>query len=379
MSAPSPVSLRDIAKVAKVSMMTVSLALRNDTSISAATRERVKQIAAEMGYKRDPLLSAYGQQIRRRKSNFCHSNIAWLFDWDQRDVFMKRPCLKRYWEGGKARASDLGCALDLIWIKEPGLDASRLVQIMDARGIRGYVLNQILHPDFFKTFPLLNYANVSIGRIPFSPDIPTILSDSTTNALITVHQLVARGFRRIGFFQNFFHTVQTRTEGLSTLYFHAHKLTGEPPLEPFLQNGPPLSDANMRAFKQWYESQRPEVIVTENDLLWDVTQKLGLRVPQDVSLVHLEITDPQYNWSGIDPLPESIGAAAIDVLTGQLFRNEFGCHNSTQSLRLRGRWLEGATCRPPPDGTAPPDDTSVYAEELLRHLDAHQNRKVVRP
>jgi DNA-binding LacI/PurR family transcriptional regulator len=48
--------------------MTVSLSLRDDTSISEATRTRVKKIAEEMGYRRDPLLSAYGQQIRRRKS-----------------------------------------------------------------------------------------------------------------------------------------------------------------------------------------------------------------------------------------------------------------------------------------------------------------------
>jgi len=44
------VTLTDIAKVAGVSKMTVSLALRADSSISAAMQQKIKQIAAELDY-----------------------------------------------------------------------------------------------------------------------------------------------------------------------------------------------------------------------------------------------------------------------------------------------------------------------------------------
>ncbi|MFH7819692.1 LacI family DNA-binding transcriptional regulator [Neobacillus thermocopriae] len=44
------VTLEDIAKIAGVSKMAVSLALRGDSSISASTSKKIKQIAAELGY-----------------------------------------------------------------------------------------------------------------------------------------------------------------------------------------------------------------------------------------------------------------------------------------------------------------------------------------
>jgi DNA-binding LacI/PurR family transcriptional regulator len=59
------VTLRDIAKAAGVSNTTVSWALKDDERISADVRARVKQIAAEMGYR--PNL--YARVLRGGKTN----------------------------------------------------------------------------------------------------------------------------------------------------------------------------------------------------------------------------------------------------------------------------------------------------------------------
>ena len=60
-------TLQDIAKRAGVGKATVSLALRNDPKISAATRERVRAIAEELKYRPDPALRIAGGRgsIRR--------------------------------------------------------------------------------------------------------------------------------------------------------------------------------------------------------------------------------------------------------------------------------------------------------------------------
>ena len=52
------VTLRDLAQKAGVSHVTISRALRNDPSISTARRAEVKKLAAAMGYRPDPSLSA---------------------------------------------------------------------------------------------------------------------------------------------------------------------------------------------------------------------------------------------------------------------------------------------------------------------------------
>jgi len=58
-------SIVDIAKVLGISPATVSRALNNNSRISEATRERVKEMAKEMGYRHNSMASS----LRNRRSN----------------------------------------------------------------------------------------------------------------------------------------------------------------------------------------------------------------------------------------------------------------------------------------------------------------------
>ena len=57
--------MQDIADRVGLSRSAVSLALRNHPSIPEATRERVRQAAAELGYRRNPLVAALMMQLRQ--------------------------------------------------------------------------------------------------------------------------------------------------------------------------------------------------------------------------------------------------------------------------------------------------------------------------
>src|SRR3954466_4889457 len=60
-------SYKDIAEQAGVSLMTVSLALRNSPRISAATRARVRRIADQLGYTADPKIADMMNYLRQRR------------------------------------------------------------------------------------------------------------------------------------------------------------------------------------------------------------------------------------------------------------------------------------------------------------------------
>lgn len=60
------VTMRDVAKVAGVSPMTVSRALKSDSSVNAKTRELVRQTAAQLGYVYD----STAQTFRSQRSGF---------------------------------------------------------------------------------------------------------------------------------------------------------------------------------------------------------------------------------------------------------------------------------------------------------------------
>lgn len=339
--------------------MTVSLALRNDTRISEPTRVRIQKLAQEMGYKCDPLLSAYGQQIRRRRTNAFHSSVAWLHDWWKRDDYKRLPWLSRYWQGANERAQGLGCALNPIWLREPGMSGPRVVEIMAARGIRGVMMHQTLNPEVLENFPFAEFASVSVGRNVLSDKIPLVLPDANSNALIALRHVVARGYKRIGFFQNRYHTERTLAEGLSSTFYNSYRMTGTPPLEPFFYTGHHPTTEHFNDFRVWLDATRPDVIFTENDDIIKFADSLKLRVPEDVAIVHLELTDAKPDWAGVDPLPEVLGSAAMDIIVGQLFRNEFGAQHPHESLRLIGQWRDGKTCRPPLDGKPIPDGKPV--------------------
>lgn len=364
-----PVSLRDIAKQANVSTMTVSLSLRDDSSISEATRTRVKKIAEEMGYRRDPLLSAYGQQIRRRKSQAFHSTLAWFHDWSTPDVYKQAPWLRRYWEGARERAKSLGFSLDPIWLKEPKLNARRLNDILVARGIRGFLVHQLLNPEFFKDFPVTSYASVSIGQNQLSPQIPRIIPAISTNTVIALEELVSRGYRRIGYYQNLYHTTKTQSEGVASAFFHSYRITGEAPLPPCFVKGESFSPENVEIICRWVKEIKPEVILTENDDIMEILKNMGLRIPQDIGIAHLEITDERKNWSGINPRPEALAASAIDQLASQIFRNEPGARYANESFRIIGQWVEGSTLRPPKEKkknkTNPLENSPVFSHQYF--------------
>jgi LacI family transcriptional regulator len=70
------VTLRDIAKAAGVSHVTVSLALRNQAQIPTATRNRIRSLADKMGYVPDPALGRLNAYRRFASSESPGSALA---------------------------------------------------------------------------------------------------------------------------------------------------------------------------------------------------------------------------------------------------------------------------------------------------------------
>ena len=64
-------TMKDIAAVAKVSVMTVSRAFRDDASVSPETRSRIRKTAEKMGYVFDSVAS----NLRSQRSDFVAVTI----------------------------------------------------------------------------------------------------------------------------------------------------------------------------------------------------------------------------------------------------------------------------------------------------------------
>src|SRR5438067_5771171 len=142
------VSLRDIARRAGVSKMTVSLALRGHPHAAAATRDRLRRLARQMGYRPNPLIVANMVHLRAGRRSRYSGTLAFIGLGPRPLQGTGRDHIHRVYRGARRRAETLGYHLE--WFSLGGTEPAgrRLSDILQARGILGVVLgaNRILTP-----------------------------------------------------------------------------------------------------------------------------------------------------------------------------------------------------------------------------------------
>ena len=79
-----PPTIRDIAARAGVSHTTVSLALRRDRRLPAATRRRIERLASELGYRRDAALGELMARLRTLRAQPAHAALGFVTAWPSR-------------------------------------------------------------------------------------------------------------------------------------------------------------------------------------------------------------------------------------------------------------------------------------------------------
>src|SRR5215217_2072631 len=136
---PRRVSLREIARQLGVSHVTVSLALRDSPQISAAMREKVKQLAEELGYRPDPMLSALSSYRLGKVEPSFRAVIGWINSWPEPEQLRAHEEFDAYWKGASTAAGKLGYQLEEFRVGK-ALSPARLHQILSTRGVQGLLL-----------------------------------------------------------------------------------------------------------------------------------------------------------------------------------------------------------------------------------------------
>lgn len=328
-AAPSGrITLRQIARAARVSLMTVSYALRDRPEVSAAERARVQQIARKLGYRPDPLLTHLMQHLRSHRKVKTTANLAVLTTLDANFV-------RRLLEGASVRAERLGYHLDRIDLK-PFLDNPRsLTRMLQSRGVSGVLLAPASDPASYRTLlDWSQFASVAMTYSIFEPHVHRVVTHHFDNALTAFSLLREKGFRRIGLAMT--GDMEWRANhSYSGAYFRlAHDgLTTFPALL--------LDQPSPKAIRQWFSRHKPEAVVATNanHLTEIIRPCLTARDCKRVAFICLD-HDRTHPISGIDQIFETIGSHAIDGLVAQLHRNERGLPANPTVTMVEGRWTD---------------------------------------
>ena len=335
--------MHEIAARAGVGKATVSLALRDDPRLRAETRRRIQRLAAKMGYRPNATVANLMAQLRASRNPKYHANLGLLNTNADQDALASRFTSRQWMDGCRERATQLGYGLDEFWLHEPGMQPAALAAKLEAHNIRGLVISPLMERG---TLPercdaIWNqFAGVVVGVRPAWPPLDFSSNDQFSTAFLAVQRLWRNGYRRIGL------VLATGLDALVDRRFSAgfwagHEAVGGSERIPVL----PFQPDGQAAFGAWWSNHRPDAILTMHEEVKAWVEALGIRVPEDIGLAHLNRHEDLPEWSGMNQNHTRVGAAAIDLLVGKLHRNESGLPDNPAASFVQSTWIDGPTTR----------------------------------
>lgn len=327
------VTLAQIAKAAGLSIGTVSLALRDSPLLLDETKRKVRAVAEKLGYRPNPRVSALMAHIRRAKK--VHQGERLAFIWLEATQEETRGGLfSEYLNGARARAEHLGYALEEYRVNTPGVSPARLERILIARGIVGVVFSPMLHAAYFELpWDLGNFAAAVIGNASCRPDLHRAGFNHYLAVRALLQQMVQRGHSHSA--AVFSREADQRARGAMSAAFLSNHPAG--PVEAarrifFVEHSP------FEVPGSWLARLKPDSLVTHGDYcsVWqhgDMAAKLP-----PTYLIDVRPDGPR--CPGIAQGEAVIAASAVDLVVGQLLRNERGVPPDAQSLLFAGHWRE---------------------------------------
>ena len=327
-------TMHQIAERAGVGKATVSLALRDDPRLRPETRRRIQQLAAEMGYRTNATIANLMAQLRASRSSKYHATIGLLnASPDPEALSAGRPATE-WITGCHDRADQLGYGLEPFWLHEPGVTPVRLATILESRNIRGLVIAGLLEPAGVPNlFDVLwrRFSFVALGHRPASPPLNYATNDHFATALQAVQRLSERGHRRIGLVisPDLDAAVERR---YSAGFWAAHESLPNCARVPAFA----FNRFHEIRFRAWQAEHRPDAILTLHEEIESWLHEVRF---EHIALAHLDHHDLLQAWSGMRQNHARAGAAAIDMLVGQLHRNEIGLPDSPKATFIQSTWV----------------------------------------
>jgi DNA-binding LacI/PurR family transcriptional regulator len=335
------VTLKDIAVRLGVTKTTVSIALRDGPRVSLELREKVRLVAAEMGYTPDPFLKRLATYRHARESKRLEGTIGWLNHWKSPERLRHYREFEEYWRGAKRAAARMGYRLEeCVW---PGdCAATEMQQQLLAREVLGLLIPPHPPETDWGNFDWSRFSLMRFGLSVRQVDSNLVTADHHRSMMMAIQKIHSYGYRRIGLAYNQEHD---RAMGGNQYggFFWAHKFLGiETSIPPFDSETktPKLAARTRRNLNAWMRKFQPEAILTATPEVPVILRGLGYRIPKDVAVASTSPYDIPVD-AGIDQCPRSIGEIAAQMLIKQISLNERGEPDAPCRILMESRWKDG--------------------------------------
>ncbi|MDT0163951.1 LacI family DNA-binding transcriptional regulator [Actinotalea sp. AC32] len=336
------VTIKQVAAEAGVSITTVSHVLNDVPGVRAhpATRERVKEAAARLGYVPNRL----AQSLRTQRSN----TIGLIGDEIATTPFAGKLIL-----GAQDVALEKEAVVLVVSTGYQRDVENREIEELLRRQVDGILYASMFHRRVELPPQLASVPTVLVNAQCTTPGVPWVVPDEVAGGRDAAEVLLAAGHRRLGFINNIddIPAAAGRLEGFIGRLAE-DGVAADDVAVVAAETDPPGGYA--AAMDLLGRDRRPTAIFCFNDRLamgaYRAAAELGLRIPEDLSVVGFD--NQEYVADGIHPGLTTIELPHFDMgvwAAEQLFNQIDGGSGDAPSERLRGPVVHRGSVAPPND------------------------------
>lgn len=345
MSSPQT-TLQDVAREARVSLMTVSRALRNAPKVAAETRERVLAAARSLNYQPDPHLARMMTMVRGKKRVRIRAVLAVIREHVPIDDLLSSSYQYVPIEDIRRRAAGYGYDVDEFWLGRDGLTPKRLQKILHSRGIEGVLVSPQSAQLPCSKLDYSPFAAATYGYAMRVPALHMCAGNMNLGIQMACARLTERGYQRIGLAIT--RWIDDRSQfGYSGGFMHFQQTLPEEQRVPILLLPHNNISRTFGTFADWIKEHQPDALISFDTHVPEWLERLGLRVPEDIGFVVHDWTPRMKGYAGIYQRRDHLAAASVDLVATQLSQNERGVPAVPRQIMIPPEWIEGESVRGP--------------------------------
>jgi len=340
-----PVTLKDIAKEARVSIGTVSRVFNNHANVTEEMRQRVLKAATQLGY-----FAPGGQEQRSYDGSRIVKEIGFLFcSFLNSNGIVSNPFFSHILHGVESEASKFNIKVTYRSISNIRNTPDVLLTTIYEMKLGGILL---VGPAELEIAQLLQSTGIPLVLVDnYAPKTNAVLGNNFEGARAAVDYLIRMGHRQIAFIGgpllpdegtrpvNRVYTIERRAEGYRMALVDA----GLPVSYDLCESANLSTDGGYEACKRLLAGKTPfSAIFCANDEMaigaMKALREAGLRVPEDVSLVGFDDIDlvehlaPALTTVRVDK--EVLGSVALKRLLALMSSPDPICVSSVLDVEL---------------------------------------------
>lgn len=332
---PAVVTIKSVAARARVSLATVSYALRDHPKIPAETRAHVQTVARELGYRPNPRVASLMAHIRRSQLRDAGERIAFVWVHTTRTQATRDPFLRKVFHGAQQRAEQAGFILEQFWTSEPGLSERRLAQIIQTRGIVGVVLSPVTTNEASLTldWDWQQFSTAVIGNVSWNPELHHAGHHhylGMRTALLELQRLGCTSPVAL---------IEPESNERAKRAWEASFLTHHPARTRAHSRVRIVEPEDTSEIAAWVRRQQPDALIVSATRLLDAPGLRRLCRELELPIVTLYWSEEPAGIGGIDQCYDRIAAHAVDLVLAQLNSNETGVPDLPRMMLFAGRWI----------------------------------------